>query len=66
MAGPMHQMAGGQFMTQQPNRMGMGGGPSLDIAQYIYQALQNHTMGIPPGWQSQVPIGERVRLVHDL
>lgn len=64
----MQHMAGaGQFMPQQQNRFGMGGGQSMDIGQFVYQHIANSTVGIPPGgWQNGVPIAERVRIVQEL
>lgn len=63
MAAPMQHMAGaGQFMQQ--NRM--GGGPQMDMSSYVFQAIQNNSLGIPPGWQANVPIAERVRCAQEL
>lgn len=69
MAANMQQMAAaGQFMPQQQNRMGMGGGdPRMGgVAHYIFNAISQSQMSMPPGWQSTVPIAERVRNVQML
>lgn len=65
MAAPMQHMAGaGQFMQQ--NRPGMGGGPQLELGNYVFQFIQNNSIGVGPGWQANVPIAERVRWVQEL
>lgn len=65
MAAPMQHMAGtGQFMQQ--NRVGMGGGQQMDMSTYVFQSIQNNSIGIPPGWQANVPIAERVRCAQEL
>ncbi|KAJ4391346.1 hypothetical protein N0V93_004963 [Gnomoniopsis smithogilvyi] len=70
MAANMQQMAAaGQFMPQQQNRMGMGGDPRMgggNIGHYIFSSISSTQMSMPPGWQSTVPIAERVRNVQML
>lgn len=65
MAAPMQHMAGaGQFMQ---NRVGMGANPpQMDMSSYVFNSIQNNSIGIPPGWQANVPIAERVRYAQEL
>lgn len=64
----MQQMAAaGQFMPQQQNRLGMGGDPRMGgMNHYVFNTISSTQMSMPPGWQSTVPIAERVRNVQIL
>lgn len=68
MAGNMQQMPpGGQFLAQQQHRLGMGQGqgPNNTMALHIYNALQS-AGPVPPGWQSNVSLTERMKNIQVL